>query len=527
MRRIALAVTPAFALVAAALPTFPAQSAVGLDSAASALGSKFVSVSWNWSHDASGYRVQVSKTKSFSTVLTSRKARSDNSRPAGGRQATVIGHLHDASYYWVRVRKVKGAHKSSWARPVRVATKAATPDAITSVGMHVGPKPGETTIKWRAGGAHTDFYKIETALTPFSPYKSSVPNKGRHYRVFKAPGSARSLTLTPAQTREAGAGLGSGNHLFFRILAVRHGQADTKARAYGPLQFATIAGLGSASNGAPLRVASYNVKVAAADIPGHTWAHRTPMVAANIAKQLPDVMAVEELVPAMWTNKEGGIGLHAALQAKGLGRYQLTRDTPWSTKAPMDARILYDTSRLQMVSTCDPNSQSCGIVLPANGDVQVAPYAQFRDLSSGREFWFVAAHLTSGNTAATDALRGKQAQAIVDQMKVINTAHLPVIFGADLNSAQTSNGHDSPHQAFVANGYYDTAAAAQQVNLQYNTVNGFVARERPSNYGFGARYDAIMTYGMPGANKFKEVITGSPYPSDHNMVVANLALPAS
>ena len=93
MRRIVLAVAPAFALLATLLPALPAQSAIGLDSAASALGAKFVSVSWNWNHDDSGYRVQVSKTKDFSSVLTTRKARRDSSRPPSGRQATVIGHL--------------------------------------------------------------------------------------------------------------------------------------------------------------------------------------------------------------------------------------------------------------------------------------------------------------------------------------------------------------------------------------------------------------------------------------------------
>jgi hypothetical protein len=414
------------------------------------------------------------------------------------------------------------------AQSAMVSSKIAYPDPITSVTMTPGPAPGETTIKWRAGGGHTDFFKIETALTPFSPYKDSVPDKGRHYRVFKAPGRARSLTMTRAMTKEAGARLGSGRHLFFRILAVNRSRSGTRARAYGPLQHATIAGRNPAAGGTPIRVASYNVRVSAADISGHTWAQRTPLVAANIARLSPQpaVMAIEELVPGMWTNKDGGIGLAAALAKNGMGRYELTRDTTWSRNGAGDARILYDPDRLQMISNCDPNTQSCGINLPTpDSHVQVAPYAKFRDSHSGQEFWFVAAHLNSGNTAATDALRGKQAQAIVAAMSKLNTDNLPVIFGADLNSSQTSKGHDAPHGAFVSSGYFDTSAAARQVHLKYNTVNGFATRERPSNYGFGARYDAILTRGMPGAHRFEEVITGSPYPSDHNMVVADLELP--
>jgi endonuclease/exonuclease/phosphatase family metal-dependent hydrolase len=527
MRRIALAMAPVFALLAATLPALPAQSAVGLDSAASALGAKFVSVSWNWNHNDSGYRVQVSKTKSFSSILTTRKARRDSSRPPSGRQATVIGHLHDASYYWVRVRKVQGTHKSSWSRPVRVATKAHWPDAITSVSDDFGSQPGETTITWQAGGGYTDFYKIETALTPFAPNKPGVPDHGRHSRVFTVPGDARSLTLTPAQTRDAGAGVGSGQHLFFRIKAVRKGEADSQSRAYGPLQFASIAGQDPVPNAAPIRVASYNVHVASADVQGHSWATRAPLVAANIALQHPAIVAMQELVPGMWTNKDGGPGLDAALGSVGLGAYTLTRDTPWDSNNPEDARILYDPNQVQMLSRCDSTKPSCGITVPDGGDVLVAPYALFQDRSSGQQFWFVSAHLTHGNTATLDTLRGKQAQAIVNGMANLNTQHLPVILGGDLNSSQTSVGHDAPHQAFTGAGFYDSASATRQVHMQYNTMNGYESPEQPSNYGFGARLDAIMTLGMPGATRFEQVITGGPYPSDHNLVVADLGLPTS
>ncbi len=31
-------------------------------------------------------------------------------------------------------------------------------------------------------------------------------------------------------------------------------------------------------------------------------------------------------------------------------------------------------------------------------------------------------------------------------------------------------------------------------------------------------YDSIMTLNMPGASRFEQVLTGSPWPSDHNLV---------
>lgn len=523
MRRIALAMAPVFALLAATLPALPAQSAVGLDSAASALGAKFVSVSWNWSHDASGYRIQLSETKDFSSILTTRKARRDSSRPPSGRQATVIGHLHDASYYWVRVRKVKGTHKSGWSRPVRVATKAHYPDAITSVSSDLGPAPGETTFRWQTGGGYTDFFRIRTALTPFGG--SNTPAHGRHETTFKVPGSARSLTLTAAQTAEAGAALGTGRHLFYRVTAVRRGEADSQARSYGHLLYAGVAGEAATTTGTALRFASYNIHVAAKDVAGHPWSDRASLVAANMASIDPAVVAIQEMTPGMWTAQDGGPGLQAALQNHGMGRYELTRDTAYGNGTPGDARILYDPNRVQMMSTCDPTKVSCAINVPDPKATHYVPYALFRDLSSGQEFWFVSAHLSPGNDATTDDLRGRQAQAVVDAMSGLNTRGLPVIFGADLNSAQTSAGTDAPLNSLLHAGFYDTSAADQQVNMAYNTVNHYDSPEKPSNYGFGARYDAILTLGMPGADRFEQVLTGAPYPSDHNMVFSDLRLP--
>jgi hypothetical protein len=65
------------------------------------------------------------------------------------------------------------------------------------------------------------------------------------------------------------------------------------------------------------------------------------------------------------------------------------------------------------------------------------------------------------------------------------------------------------------------------VNLKYNTMNGYLSPEEPSLHGFGARIDAVLTLGMPGASRFEEVLTGSPYPSDHNMVYADVRLPGN
>jgi hypothetical protein len=99
------------------------------------------------------------------------------------------------------------------------------------------------------------------------------------------------------------------------------------------------------------------------------------------------------------------------------------------------------------------------------------------------------------------------------------------VIATDSNSSQTAKGADQPHQVWLNDGWYNTLSAATVVNGQYNSVNHYESPERPSNYGFGSMYDTIMTLNMPGADVWKQVITGAPWPSDHNMVYADVRLP--
>lgn len=534
MRRVAPALGLVFALATATVPALAAHSAtpttrytasrsIGLDPATSSLGATYVSVSWNWIRTASGYQVQVAKNQDMSNVVTVRKPRNASRRPTGGRQATTVGQLRDARYYWVRVRKVRGTHKSAWSAPVRVATRAHYPDAITSVSSSPGPVPGSTTFRWTSDGGYTDFFRIKTGLTPFG--NKGQPADGRNARTFVVPADARSLTLTPEQTADAGAGLGTSFHLFYRITAVRQGPIDSQVRGYAHIRSATVAGQGPTTSGSAIRVASYNIHLKSRDVDGHPWDVRTPLVAGVIADAHPGIVAIQEMTPGMWTTQDGGIGLQTALKNKGLGRYLLTRETTYSPGPAGDSRILYDPTRYTMVSSCPDTKISCVISVPDTATHYV-PYAKFQDIASGQQFWFVCAHLTPGNDATTDALRGRQVDAIVAGMAQLNTSDLPVIFGGDLNSSQQSTGVDAPHYRFLAGGYYDTAAAVDQVNMGYNTVNGYRPTEDPSPYGFGSRYDTIFTLGMPGAQRFEQVITSGTYPSDHNLVFADLQLPA-
>jgi endonuclease/exonuclease/phosphatase family metal-dependent hydrolase len=434
-----------------------------------------------------------------------------------------VGRLRDASYYWVRVRKVKGAHQAPWSAPVRVATTAHSPAPMFNVHGGVGPTAGTTRLKWKSDGDYTDFYRVTTALTPFGSKKT--PAVGRNSMTFKVPGDQTHVVLTPEQTAQAGAGLGTGRHLFFRITAVRQGEADSKARPYAHLMSTTIAGQASPGDAPQIRFGQYNMHIFSRDVAGHPWKDRASLIAENIASVHPAVMSLQELLPPMWTSDAGGPGLQTALRQAGAGVYRLTRETLFDKGTPGDSRILYDPTEVQLISNCDPTSLACLIQIPDPTRPHYAAYAKFKDLGSGQQFWFVSTHLTPGNDATTDALRGRQADAIAAAMDQINSQHLPVIVGGDFNSSQTSNGADSPHTEMIKAGYYSTMAAATQVNLEYNSVNGYTKNETPSPYGFGSIIDTLMTINMPGADLFKEVRTGQPWPSDHNMIFTDVRMP--
>ena len=402
--------------------------------------------------------------------------------------------------------------------------KLATPDAITRVKGVRGPRPGETTIAWQTTGRYTDLYRITTALTPFG--SRTTPSVGRHSTTFVVKdGSRRSLTLTPSQTAAAGAGLRTGRRLFFRIAAVNTSGSGSVVRRYPSLRHTTIAGHRSTMTGTRLRYAEYNVRVRSSDVPGHPWWRRQRLVARRIARAHPAVVGVQELMPGMWTSQDGGIGLRAALHRTGVGSYRLTRRTAYFHSAAQDTRILYDASQVRMTSSCPQSRASCYLSLPDPQHRHVAAYARFKDLASGQSFYFVSAHLNSGNDRGTDALRGRQAQAINAGIRAVDRHGLPVVFATDANSSQTSKGVDAPHSALLRAGWYNTIAAAQAVNVRYDSVNRFRLPEKPSAYGFGSMFDTIMTLGMPGADLFKQVLTGAPAPSDHNLIFTDVRLP--
>jgi endonuclease/exonuclease/phosphatase family metal-dependent hydrolase len=312
----------------------------------------------------------------------------------------------------------------------------------------------------------------------------------------------------------------------------------------------------AASKATTVRIATFNVRTARATQDKLTWLQRAPLVAREIVVRNPGVVALQELGPGRADGRTGTLkgqqrqtdSLTAALARVGGGRYKLVRTTSYLPPGPkhgtQGARILYDSSRFRLTSSCPDHTNgrgfntSCAIELPvASGDGtnlrRTAAYARFQERRTGRSFFVASAHLDSRHSknnateAKYNALRARQAATVANTVARVNTRNLPVVFGGDINSWQTDRGKYAPHRALIARGYRDASAARLKYNYAYPTINHFKTTVKKSkNKRGGVRLDVLMVKGGQGMKRYENKLAAvnPKRPSDHNMVIADVVL---
>ena len=312
----------------------------------------------------------------------------------------------------------------------------------------------------------------------------------------------------------------------------------------------------AAAPGTVLRVATFNVRTARAVQDKRSWVTRAPSVAAEILSRKPGVVALQELGPGRADGQVIPLGgserqttsLTSALSARGGGRYRLVRTTQYTSPGTVHntqgTRILYDSSRYALVSSCPETTGnrsynfSCAFDLPlATGDSEkyrrAAAYAQFRDVRTGRQFFVASAHLDSRHSSSAEReavynrLRARQASWVARTVANINPGRLPVVFGGDINSWQTDRGRYAPHRALVAAGYRDSTSARLRSNFAYPTINHFrtTVKRSKSRQG-GVRLDVLMVKGGKGFTRYENKLrrVNPSRPSDHNLVLADVRI---
>ena len=441
------------------------------------------------------------------------------------------------------------------------AEAVSTPSSISTVTAVPGTEPGTVQFSWASSGANTDYFLLETGLTAFSKSSSSsLPTSGRNAKTFIIPAKLRAYTLTKDQTRTAGAPLGSANYLYYRLFAVNVEGAKSVTKAYPNLQAVIPQALGTdrAKKGTDLRVATFNVRTVKATKDKRNWLLRKDDVANEILTSRAGVVLLQEISPGRADGKGGSTAkvgrqtttLLAQLAKQG-GKaydYKMNRTTllvkTGVKRGTQGGRVLYDNKRYKMVSSCPEKTgkttynPSCSFKLPiAAGDSEKqrrrGSYALLENRKTGQKFYAVSAHLDPRHSSSKtngpkyNNLRAAQAKYLVSFIKSINTKNYPVVFGSDINTWQSDKSGYSAHEALVAGGFYDTAAATVRVNAEYNTSNGFATTLYKSAHGYGPHLDVIMVKnGKGGADRWVNVLQNpdADRPSDHNLVWADIRI---
>lgn len=441
------------------------------------------------------------------------------------------------------------------------AEAAVTPAAVSAVAAAPGSTAGTVRFTWTSSGSNTDYFVLETALTTFSTSSSSsLPRYGRNPKAFTISAKARSWTMSAAQAASAGAGVGSGNYLYYRLYAVNKEGSKTAIKAYPNLQAVMPQALGTArsKSGTDLRVATFNVRTVKKTNDKRNWLKRVDDVAHEILTSRAGVVLLQEISPGRADGKGGSTAKvgrqtttlldHLAKQGGTTYDYKMNRTTllvkTGEKRGTQGGRVLYDNKRYKLLSSCPEKTgkttynASCSFKLPilssdSESKRRRGSYALLQNRKTGQKFWAVSAHLderhsSSKTTGAKyDKLRGDQARYLVSLMNKLNTKNYPVVFGADMNTWQSDKSGYSAHDAMVAAGYYDTAAALTKINAAYNTSNGFATKLSPSTHGYGPHLDVVMVKGgKGGADRWVNMMQNpdADRPSDHNLVYADIRI---
>lgn len=449
------------------------------------------------------------------------------------------------------------------AAPPAATAASRKPSAITTLTGSPGPGTGTVVFRWRSAGKNTDYFLLETGLSPFNKSKkSSLPTSGRHAKTFKLSAKARSWTMAKTQSAAAGAPAGSGNYLYYRISAVNKVGKKTYTKAYPHLKVVMPQGRGAVVTAnkttTTMRAATFNLLTAQLGTGNRAWLKRSDKAAQDIINTGAGIVLLQETSPGRADGKNAAIGtvgrqtttLLDRLEKRAGSRYDyaMVRTTSYVAfdrlSGTQGSRILYDKKRFTLLSSCpeytgkSSYNSSCSFALPILSSDSEAKrrrgaYGLFEDRSSGKRFWAISAHLderrsTNKSAAAKyNKLRGTQSAAIAALVTRLNTKNYPVVLGADLNTWQHDPSGYAGHDVLVSNGFFDTRSAPSRANVAYSTVNEFKTTVPKNGNGVGAHLDVIMVKGGRGdAIRWVNMLKNpdSSRSSDHNLVYADVRI---
>ena len=567
----------AVALIFGLSPASPARAAVSPPRAinASSTAQTQIALHWDAVKAAPKYRIQYSTNSKMSKASYVRVV--DNHYE--------LGKLKPATRYYFRVRVITAAGKnlSNYSKTFSTKTAGATGYS------HLPPRKLSATsftsssvsLRWDGRGSGVR-YRVEYSTSPsgkdavyrrYSPTKATItqlrPSTTYYFRVrvidndggnlsgYSSSMKAKTAPAAPAPPVKPTPSV-TPTPSVKPTPSVRPTPSGT------PTPPVTSSPPTTATDAA-LRVVSYNIKCANcfSGLPNEgTWLERREAVIANLAKQDPDVLGIQEASQAWLKDAQGktvNLSQFEDLQ-KGLGAgYRLANGhrnncvkstTPTGCVyadqgASKGIKILYRGSRLTLLGQ---GSRKLSALNPEDPERYVA-WAVLQQKSTGKRFFFADAHLeqkkdVEGATGYHE-LRRTQAQEVIQAINENNSQRLPVISVGDYNSSKWAAPSNAAYDVMLAAGFVDPLGNAYQstttapgatverrINTHFASFNGYrrVASQRPSFIN-GSYIDYIFTTPMrvseyenvvdvDAAGEFRGII-----PADHNLQRATVHLP--
>ena len=303
--------------------------------------------------------------------------------------------------------------------------------------------------------------------------------------------------------------------------------------------------LPAATADSDVHVGSFNISGMNSDGNGsgehQVWAKRMPVAVSQILGEQSDVVGLQE---AYWgTSNPQYLQLRDALNAKG-GTYEVVDTEPGTSAGD---RILYNTATLKVL---DHGAQAYTAQAPGK-QARYFSWATFKDLSSGKNFFFSDTHLDpySKSDTSSSTVKVKEWRELIALIPKLNTAKLPVVTVGDFNTSKWWKEAKTLLPAMKSAGFGDvmsqqyqknppTGVRAEKVeNGWINSFNGY--RRDVTKYSYSTNHskvgngiDWVFATNSLRVKKWKVVIdfdaktlkvTGV-IPSDHNMLAAVIVL---
>lgn len=254
----------------------------------------------------------------------------------------------------------------------------------------------------------------------------------------------------------------------------------------------------------PIRVMSYNIRLALDSDGQNSWKNRKTDVLSLFNYYQPDVFGVQEALPEQINEIKNGVPKY---QYVGVGRDDGRQKGEFSA-------IFYDHRKYKTLKSGTfwlsetPEKPSKGWDAAYN---RVCTYSLFKSKANGKKFWIFNLHFDHVGTIA----REKSAELVLAKIKDFNKANLPVVLMGDFNLTPKTT-----PVLMIKKQFQDSFEHSK--NIHYGpagTFTGFDVSKIPTD-----RIDYIFTHKFK-VKSHRHINDRRPnllYPSDHFPVFAEL-----